>query len=182
MNSAECLYHRLPLKKTNKPYKRLGSLTPSRFLQKRFSNVPEREGEAIYTYSPQDRCKRKAELPLLPEAENGAAFCRFRLKNAEAAAGVYAWVVDGEGCPVYIGEARNLKTGFHSGYGIISPRNCYKGGQKTNCKMNTVVLALSQEGKTVHLYFYKTADYKNVELALIRHYHPINNEKNNEQK
>ena len=53
------------------------------------------------------------------------------------------------------------------GYGRIAPRNCYVGGQSTNCKMNKVVLSLYEQGKTVDLYFYKTTDYKHVELELL---------------
>ena len=48
------------------------------------------------------------------------------------------------------------------GYGKISPRNCYAGGQSTNCKMNKIVLELFQQGKRVDLFFHKTENYKNV--------------------
>lgn len=35
----------------------------------------------------------------------------------------------------YIGETDNLEKQFRQGYGNISPRNCFKGGQSTNYKM-----------------------------------------------
>lgn len=54
------------------------------------------------------------------------------------------------------------------GYSSISPRNCYVGGQSTNCKMNKMVLSLFEQGKRVSLYFNITTDYKRVELELIR--------------
>ena len=92
------------------------------------------EHEAI-KFSPQDECENKNTVPLL---ENGkGAFCRFVI-DAEDVPGVYLWLVDDE--IIYIGETKNLRKRFNTGYGNISPRNCYLGGQSTNCKMNKVVL------------------------------------------
>lgn len=141
--------------------------------------APERNGGEIITYSPQQSYNNKKQLPLLAEAENDAKFCRFRLNNAPECPGVYVWLVDEK--PIYIGETRNLKKRFNSGYGNISPRNCYKGGQKTNVKMNKVVLGYAMSGKSVELYFFKTDDYKKKELELIESYHPLYNEKNNKK-
>lgn len=93
------------------------------------------------------------------------AFCRFSIK-AEEWSGVYLWVVDG--VIIYIGETENLHQRFNIGYGKISPRNCYAGGQSTNCKMNKIVLELFQQGKRVDLFFHKTENYKNVELDLLQ--------------
>lgn len=140
--------------------------------------IPEYDSKGnIVTYSPQDLYNNKKNLPLLPEAENNARFCRFRVCNASPCSGVYAWIVDG--APIYIGETRNFKMRFNSGYGNISPRNCFKGGQKTNVKMNKVVLDYSMRGKTIELYFLMTNDYKKIELELIGSYRPLHNEKNN---
>jgi hypothetical protein len=32
----------------------------------------------------------------------------------------------------YVGECRDLVKRFNSGYGQISPRNCFVGGRRTN--------------------------------------------------
>ena len=140
--------------------------------------IPEGDSEGnIATYSPQCLYDNKKHLPLLAEAENNAKFCRFRLHNAFERSGVYVWIVDGK--PIYIGETRNFRTRFNSGYGNISPRNCYKGGQKANVKMNKVVLDYWMRGQSIELYFLMTNDYKKIELELIESYHPLYNEKNN---
>lgn len=116
----------------------------------------------IVKYYPQDGYDNKKNL-LLSHHGNGA-FCRFYI-NVGDWPGVYLWVVDNR--IIYIGETDGLKRRFNMGYGRIAPRNCYVGGQSTNCKMNKVVLNLYEQGKTVSLYFYKTTDYKHVELELL---------------
>lgn len=132
---------------------------------------------SVYTYQPQIRYANKKKLPLLPEAV-GAEFCRFRLNNAKDVPGVYAWV-SGNYNVIYIGETKRLITRFNSGYGMISPRNCYKGGQKTNCKMNKVVLEYYRAGTELYLYFLETEDYKAIEKELIESQNPKLNEKHN---
>lgn len=116
----------------------------------------------IVKYYPQNNYDNIKHLPL-SNYGNGA-FCSFSI-NAGNWPGVYLWVVDGE--IIYIGETASLQKRFNMGYGSISPRNCYVGGQSTNCKMNKAVLSLHEQGKVVSLYFYKTTDYKHVELDLL---------------
>ena len=116
----------------------------------------------IVKYYPQDDYDNKNGLPLSNHGKG--AFCHFSI-NAGDWPGVYLWVVDR--MIIYIGETAGLQQRFNMGYGNISPRNCYVGGQSTNCKMNKVILNLHEKGKTVSLYFYKTADYKRVELDLL---------------
>ena len=48
-----------------------------------------------------------------------------------------------DGQIIYIGETAGLRQRFNMGYGNISPRNCYVGGQSTNCKMNKIVPKLA---------------------------------------
>lgn len=109
------------------------------------------------------------------------AFCKFKLNNAKSVSGVYAWVLEGETEPIYIGETNNFQKRFCIGYGTISPRNCYVGGQMTNCKMNKVVLQKYIEGKKIQIYFYSTKDYKNVELELLNIIDTPYNAKNNKR-
>ena len=73
------------------------------------------------------------------EVEN-LKFCKFKLtsNNIDYKSGVYIWVINKE--IIYVGEAKNIKKRFNNGYGTISPRNIFEGGQSTNCKMNRVVL------------------------------------------
>ncbi len=136
----------------------------------------EDDGE-IYSYCPQDRYKNKKGISL--HKMGGGEFCKFKLDKAETVSGVYAWIIAGEMEPIYIGEANNFKRRFNMGYGIISPRNCYVGGQLTNCKMNKVVLEYYRQGLKIDVYFYRTNDYKKIELELLREIKTKYNTKNN---
>ena len=80
---------------------------------------------------------------------------------------------------IYIGETVNLKRRFNVGYGKISPRNCYMGGQSTNCKMNKVVMEYYKCGKPISLYFHQTEDHKYVELDLLKKIETRYNAKDN---
>lgn len=77
------------------------------------------------------------------DAEN-IEFCEFKLENLSNSenlfSGVYLWVVDNE--IKYVGETIDMKKRFNNGYGHISPRNIFKGGQSTNCKMNKFALKM----------------------------------------
>lgn len=96
-------------------------------------------------------------------------FCRFKI-NADKVPGVYLWVVDHK--IIYIGETANLEKRINSGYGSISPKNCFADGQSTNCKMNKVVLDMAKHNKDVKLYFYQTKDHKSVEKELLKSVKP----------
>lgn len=143
-----------------------------RFIQN-LAPVLDETGE-IKKYYPQDSYFNKKGLPLSPYGKG--AFCRFSIE-ADDVPGVYLWVVDDE--IIYIGETIGLRRRFNMGYGNISTRNCFVGGQNTNCKMNKIVLALYEQGKVISLYFHRTKDYKQVELNLLNRINTQYNVKNN---
>jgi hypothetical protein len=128
----------------------------------------------VIKYYPQNDYDNKKGLPLSYHGKG--AFCRFSIQ-ADDWPGVYLWVIDGQ--IIYIGETAGLRQRFNMGYGNISPRNCYIGGQSTNCKMNKVVLGNFERGKTVGLYFYQTTDYKRVEMDLLNQIYTPYNVKDN---
>lgn len=144
---------------------------PFRFIQQL---IPACNNDEVIKYYPQKDYHNTANLPLLHHGKG--AFCRFSI-NAPAVAGVYIWVVENE--IIYIGETSNLATRFNRGYGSISPRNCFVGGQSTNCKMNKVVMEYYERHTPVNLYFYETKHYKQVELELLCHCHTKYNVKDN---
>lgn len=129
---------------------------------------------SIKLFYPQSNYDNVRKLPL--SKYGGGSFCRFSI-DADEVPGVYIWVIDNE--IIYIGETVNLKSRFNSGYGVIHPRNCYIGGQSTNCKMNKVVLENVLNDKEVKIYFYQTLDYKAVEFYLIKKLKPKYNVKDN---
>jgi hypothetical protein len=131
--------------------------------------APERDATgAIRELSPQGRYPKLAAVPL--HQHGHGTFCSFRIAVSPGLTGVYALVVDGS--VRYIGECEDLGKRFNMGYGNISPKNCYRGGQPTNCKINRCVLDVSKAGGSVNLYFHLTTDRKTVEKQLISRYTP----------
>ena len=127
--------------------------------------------------APHVRYKNIKNLPL---NEYGLKeFCKFKLQNAKEVCGVYAWVINDE--VVYIGEAANFKKRFNSGYGNISPKNCFADGQITNCKMNNVVYETYKDGQQIDIYFFETKDYKAIEKELLISIDTRYNVKNNKR-
>ena len=111
---------------------------------------------------PQDRYKNTRNLPLNNYGKG--PFCKFKVPNDYNCCGVYALIVNGT--PKYIGECQNLSGRFNTGYGNISPRNCYVGGQETNCRVNNLIWQEAEKGSSVVLWFHQTEDYQEVELNL----------------
>lgn len=131
--------------------------------------TPERDTTgAIRELSPQVRYL-KADVVSLHRHGHGA-FCSFHISVPPGLAGVYALTV--KGSIRYIGACEDLGKRFNAGYGNISPQDCYKGGQVTNCKINRWVLDESKGGDRVNLYFHRTTQRKTVEKLLIARYMP----------
>jgi hypothetical protein len=97
-------------------------------------------------------------------------FCRFRIPNTLNSEGVYIIKVNND--IMYIGECENLSRRFNLGYGLISPRNCFVGGQSTNCKINSYILQEMKNGSKVYLFFYETGERFKIESKLIKKYKP----------
>lgn len=101
-------------------------------------------------------------------AYGNLTFCKFKINSAKIdsnPSGVYALVCKDK--IIYIGETKKIKTRFNNGYGTISPRNCYKGGQRTNCRINNRIYEMSIYHQKIKLYFYECANYKEVEKLLL---------------
>lgn len=121
----------------------------------------------IVERSPQEEYDRK-EMSKLHKYGNGS-FCSFRIPQVDRE-GVYLLRVGGE--VAYVGEAENLATRFNSGYGLISPRKCYVGGQQTNCRINKLLLEQFKAGRSVELFFLETDNRLLIEAKLIKALHP----------
>jgi hypothetical protein len=52
------------------------------------------------------------------------------------------------------------------GYGTISPRNCFVGGQETNCRLNNLILQEASTGAKISLWFLPSDEYKAIEQEL----------------
>ena len=63
-----------------------------------------------------------------------------------------------QGCPHVL---------WYSGYGQISPRNCFAGGRTTSCRVNTLILRAVQAAEQPELWFAPTPRSRFREQALI---------------
>lgn len=124
---------------------------------------PLRSAEGLVSlYMPQERYRNVRGLPLNPYGKG--PFCKFVVGSGYRASGVYVLTVDGE--VRYVGECANLSARFNIGYGNISPKNCFKGGQETNCRLNNLIYTTAVTGQCIALWFLPTADYKSVETSM----------------
>ena len=112
---------------------------------------PERNPDAaVRQFMPQPRYRNTRNLPL--NKHGSGTFCRFTVARDTTSSGVYIITVLGK--PAYVGECRSLAQRFGSqGYGAIQPKNCFVGGQSTNCKINNLVLQQAKRGQTFELWF-----------------------------
>ncbi len=130
---------------------------------------PERDGcGRVVRRMPQARYRNERNLPL--NKHGSGPFCRFRIPSRLSPPGVYALTVGG--VVKYVGECRSLSRRFNMGYGNISPRNCYLGGQNTNCKVNSMILQEADRGETIELWFHETTRHKIAERELLRGFNP----------
>ena len=113
---------------------------------------PERNGTSAYLeLMPQSRYEDAATAKL--HAYGSGPFCRFRVARKRREPGLYVLTIDDEA--VYAGECVDLQKRWGpNGYGGISPRNCFQGGQPTNCRVNAAILQSANQGRKLQLWFY----------------------------
>ena len=135
-----------------------------KYFNKEYNVEVDKDGDGrIKVYSPQNRYENSKGLKLTEDGKG--TFCSFKITDASTKAGTYVFTV--KNVPYYVGKCVNLYKRVNSGYGVISPRNCYKGGQNTNCRINKNILEESRAGKTIKLYFYKNDNREKVEKETI---------------
>ena len=114
---------------------------------------------------PQSRFRNERNLPLNKYGEG--PFCRFRVALGWGRSGVYV-LMNGD-TPLYVGECQDLEVRWGpTGYGSISPRNCYKGGQETNCRINNLIYRGTKTGAGFNLWFYPVEGDKHSRTAIER--------------
>ena len=137
----------------------------------RVSNIqpePDDTG-SLKNYTPHSRYRNPGGLPL---HEHGAGpFCRFSISSEwKGKEGVYIFLVND--IVKYVGECVDLAGRINTGYGNISPRNCFKGGQSTNCRINNLVFESVRKGDSITLIFHETKERLNVEAKLLSELRP----------
>lgn len=133
---------------------------------------------AIRTFMPQAQYENLRGLRLNPYGQG--PFCRFHIPTNLPYEGVYVLTLSDN--PVYVGECESLSSRYNSGYGNISPRNCYEGGQNTNCRLNNLIYTTAIAAKSTDLWFLRTAERKTIEAELIGILQPPWNQKGISQR
>ncbi len=122
------------------------------------------ENNVTRVYFPQSQYRKQAEYKLHDYGEG--PFCRFRIPKHFSGEGVYILTVDNE--PFYVGKCQHLSRRYNTGYGQISPRNCYRGGQSTNCRLNNSIYQAVIQNQSVDLWFLETSNRSEIESILIQ--------------
>ena len=126
---------------------------------------PETNPDGTITeFQPQSRYENKKNLKL--NNYGSGSFCKFTIdRKYSKKTGVYLIFVNDN--LTYVGECDDFFKRFSMGYGNISPRNCFDGGQPTNCRINSSILSELKLGKLVELYFLESDNRFKVEHRLI---------------
>ena len=126
-------------------------------------------GGSLLEFQPHHRYGKEGNL----NPYGTGPFCRFKIPSGyEGKEGVYLLVVDPPDELVYIGKTEDLSKRFNHGYGNISPKNCYVGGQNTNCKVNNKILNVYGNGRRVVVFFHETDKHSAVERGLLNRGRP----------
>ena len=123
---------------------------------------------------PQPRYNKSDQTPL--HEYGWGPFCNFYADTSDYkdVPGVYIFTANHE--VVYIGETVDLHRRIQADYSNISPRNCFKGGQETNCRINKAILEVVRNGGQVGLWFTETESHGQKEAELIDDHDPSWNE------
>ena len=97
-------------------------------------------------------------------------FCKFTIDQRYfGKMGVYIILVNDD--KKYVGECEDFYNRFYA-YGNISPKNCFKGGRSTNCRINNNILTSFKANNSIQLYFLETVDRFKIEHELIQELTP----------
>lgn len=101
-------------------------------------------------------------------------YSRFWLANSQdfTKKGVYFYVLNDK--IVYVGRCKdNMKKRINSGYGKVAPKNCFKDGQSTNCRLNSLITKEKGEVSLQLCALNDDAEIEELEKMLIHELNPI---------
>ena len=129
------------------------------------------EAGALIYDAPHGRYANPKALPL--HAHGRGTFVRLRTEHLPPEPGVYA-VVGNDGDVLYVGRARDSirRQWSPQGYAVIHARNCFQGGQSTNCRVNALIADQLSRGRTLALWTLATPDPTPIETSIIRRLRP----------
>jgi len=110
-------------------------------------------------------------------------FCKFKIKENLNKKGIYFFVENNQ--VMYLGRClNNFQNRINNGYGNISPKNCYKDGQATNCNINSKINKIQK----IEFYIYEmnnktSSEINQLENYLLKQYYlPWNIQNNNNRE
>ncbi|SER50780.1 GIY-YIG nuclease family protein [Natrinema salaciae] len=132
--------------------------------------VERNEEGQIALKMPQNRYDKSDEIPV--HQYGWGPFCKFYADTFpyKETAGVYIFTANHQ--IVYIGETVNIHSRIQAGYSNISPKNCFEGGQQTNCRINNAILEIVRNRGQVALWVMEAEDRKQREAELIEECNP----------
>ncbi len=132
--------------------------------------VERNEAGQIDLKMPQHRYEKSDETSV--HQYGWGPFCKFHVdaSSFQERPGVYIFTANHQ--IVYIGEAVDIHSRIQYGYSNISPKNCFKGGQQTNCRINNAILEVIRNQGQVALWAMEAEDRKQREAALIEECDP----------
>ena len=125
----------------------------------------ERDSAGIVrTYTAYERYANIQNLAL--HAYGRGPFVRLLLDALPRIPGVYVLTLNSK--VVYVGRARDSvqKRWGRPGYSVIDPRNCYRGGQSTNCRINHLIGEALIRGEDLMLWTHVTPTPDAIEREL----------------
>ena len=133
-------------------------------------SVDRNESGSVDIKMPQRRYEKADEYHV--HRYGWGPFCGFSVDTTDyvGVEGVYLFTAGYE--IKYVGETVDIHNRIGSGYGNISPRNCFEGGQQTNCRINHLILETVRNGDQVALWVEKTENRKLRETELIEQCDP----------
>lgn len=133
-------------------------------------SVKRNQAGVVDIKMPQSRYEKSDEYPV--HRYGWGPFCEFSVDTSEyvGSEGVYIFAASYE--IKYVGETVDIHNRIQPGYGNISPKNCFEGGQQTNCRINHLILETVRNGGQVSLWVEETQDRKQREIELIEQCDP----------
>ena len=119
---------------------------------------------------PQRRYEKSDEYPV--HQYGWGPFCKFSVDTSDyvGSEGVYIFTAGYE--IKYVGETVDLHNRIQPGYGNISPKNCFEGGQQTNCRVNHLIFETVRNGDRVSLWVEETRERNQRETELVEQCNP----------
>ena len=123
---------------------------------------------SIRVHAPQSRYEKAKRYAL--NRYGAGSFCKCKIAGLPTTSGVYVLCINGD--PRYVGKAVHLQKRYGTGYGNTSQKNCFVGGQQTNCRINQLILKAALAGEQIELFALACEDHDLLEQELIQHRKP----------